>query len=207
MKREWTEDDFDAWLLGPSERTLLGNKAGASRLGFAVLLKFFQAQGRFPRMAQEIPGPAIEVVGEQVGIVMGRLIVSLFVGEAVALLAEADHPFVRLVIELIHGAPGSPKQTTCQRNLEAQRWREWRLSGRIRSAGANSFQPEHRGRCGASVAGSGRRTASRSGAFRDNSLNSQNRGDGTSSAGGKPRLGVMCPTATRCATRIRRGCR
>jgi TnpA family transposase len=68
MSREWTEADFDAWLLVSDKRVLLGNKSGASRLGFAVLLKFFQTQGRFPRMAQEISQPAIEFVAEQVGV-------------------------------------------------------------------------------------------------------------------------------------------
>ena len=34
---------------GQSDRALLGNKTGATRLGFAVLLKMFQAEGRFPQ--------------------------------------------------------------------------------------------------------------------------------------------------------------
>ena len=38
----------DRWMLRAADRTLLGNKGGATRLGFAVLLKLFQADGRFP---------------------------------------------------------------------------------------------------------------------------------------------------------------
>jgi hypothetical protein len=56
MKRDWSTEELAAqWSLLPSEKRLLGNKTGATRLGFAVLLKFFQAEGRFPRHAQEIP--------------------------------------------------------------------------------------------------------------------------------------------------------
>jgi hypothetical protein len=35
----------------------LANKTGATRLGFAVLLKFFETDGRFPMDAAEVPGP------------------------------------------------------------------------------------------------------------------------------------------------------
>ena len=56
------------WSLLPTEREFLGNKTGATRLGFAVLLKFFQAGGRFPRHAQEVPERAVEYVARQVGV-------------------------------------------------------------------------------------------------------------------------------------------
>lgn len=36
------------WTLSPDERELLGNKTGAIRLNFAILLKAFQFEGRFP---------------------------------------------------------------------------------------------------------------------------------------------------------------
>jgi hypothetical protein len=42
MKREWTDLEFADWTLLPSEAALLANKTGPTRLGFAVLLKFFQ---------------------------------------------------------------------------------------------------------------------------------------------------------------------
>jgi len=34
---------------------LLANKTGATRLGFSVLLKFFEVDGRFPEYAAEVP--------------------------------------------------------------------------------------------------------------------------------------------------------
>jgi hypothetical protein len=46
----------------------LGNKTGATRLGFAVLLKFFQQEGRFPVFKNEIPGAVISFVAPQVGV-------------------------------------------------------------------------------------------------------------------------------------------
>jgi hypothetical protein len=69
MKHDWSTEELAAqWSLLPTEREFLGNKTGATRLGFAVLLKFFQAGGRFPRHAQEVPERAVEYVARQVGV-------------------------------------------------------------------------------------------------------------------------------------------
>ena len=54
---------LSAWDLGQ-----LGNKTGATRLGFAVLLKFFQRAGRFPAFKNDIPGVVIAFVATQVGV-------------------------------------------------------------------------------------------------------------------------------------------
>lgn len=49
MKRLWSDEDLVAhFTLLPQDRQLLQNKTGATRLGFAVLLKCFQQEGRFP---------------------------------------------------------------------------------------------------------------------------------------------------------------
>jgi Domain of unknown function (DUF4158) len=42
------------------------NKSGATRLGFAVLLKFFELESRFPRHAGEAPPAAVAYFAEQV---------------------------------------------------------------------------------------------------------------------------------------------
>lgn len=47
---------------------LIGNKYGGTRLEFAVSLKFFQYQGRFPKGRQEINQEFIEYVVKQVGV-------------------------------------------------------------------------------------------------------------------------------------------
>ena len=45
MKRHWGIDELvEHWTLLPRETELLTNKTGATRLGFAVLLKFFQLE-------------------------------------------------------------------------------------------------------------------------------------------------------------------
>jgi len=58
----------DRWTLRAADRALLGNKSGATRLGFAVLLKLFQADGRFPRRAEDVPAIAVETVARQAGV-------------------------------------------------------------------------------------------------------------------------------------------
>jgi hypothetical protein len=68
MKHEWTDLEFADWTLLPSEAALLANKTGPTRLGFAVLLKFFQYAARFPLSMQEVPTTAIAYIARQVGV-------------------------------------------------------------------------------------------------------------------------------------------
>ena len=62
------EDLIVDWTLLPGEETLVGSKRGPARLGFAVLLKFFQREGRFPQRPQDVPPTAVAHVAAQVGI-------------------------------------------------------------------------------------------------------------------------------------------
>ncbi len=69
MKRQWeTEELVEHWTLDVEDRALLGNKTGATRLGFAVLLKFFRREGRFPQQKNEVPGIVITFLATQVGV-------------------------------------------------------------------------------------------------------------------------------------------
>lgn len=43
------EAPIAAWTLLDGDWELVGNKTGATRLGFGLLLKFFELEGRFPR--------------------------------------------------------------------------------------------------------------------------------------------------------------
>jgi len=45
---------------------LVGNKSGPTRLGFVLLLKFFDLEGRFPRHAGELPDVAVKYMAQQV---------------------------------------------------------------------------------------------------------------------------------------------
>lgn len=45
------EELIGSWTLLQDDRELLANKTGATRLGFAPLLKFFELEARFPGSA------------------------------------------------------------------------------------------------------------------------------------------------------------
>jgi hypothetical protein len=69
MKRQWTRDELaEHWALTPKELELLANKTGATRLGFAVLLKAFVFEGRFPRQKHDVPGVVMVHVANQVNV-------------------------------------------------------------------------------------------------------------------------------------------
>jgi hypothetical protein len=69
VRREWSPDQLaECWTLLEDDRRLLRNKSGASRLGFSLILKFFELDGRFPRHSGEVPPAAIEYVAAQVGV-------------------------------------------------------------------------------------------------------------------------------------------
>ncbi len=69
MKRLWTENDLaEQWTLHPDELALLANKTGHTRLGFAVLLRYFQQEGRFPQAKSDVPGAVIAYIARQVGV-------------------------------------------------------------------------------------------------------------------------------------------
>ncbi|HVB46112.1 MAG TPA: DUF4158 domain-containing protein [Streptosporangiaceae bacterium] len=54
------------WTVMDDERDLIGGKRGATRLGFALLLKFYTRHGRFPSGRSELPDEAVEFVAKQV---------------------------------------------------------------------------------------------------------------------------------------------
>ena len=55
-------------MLSAWDQAQLGNKTGATCLGFTVLLKFFQREARFPAYKNDIPGVVIAFVATQVGV-------------------------------------------------------------------------------------------------------------------------------------------
>ncbi len=67
MRREWEPEDLvGAWTLVADDWRLVGNKTGPTRLGFVLLLKFFELEGRFPRHGGELPPAAGAYVASQV---------------------------------------------------------------------------------------------------------------------------------------------
>jgi TnpA family transposase len=66
VKHYWsTEDILEHFILLPAELEFLGIKADHNRLGKALLLKFFQYEGRFPENIDEVPNLAITYVAQQ----------------------------------------------------------------------------------------------------------------------------------------------
>jgi TnpA family transposase len=66
MKRNWSTDEIiEHFTLLPTERQSLGVKEQHNLLGKALLLKFFQYEGRFPEEAWEIPDEIIAYIAQQ----------------------------------------------------------------------------------------------------------------------------------------------
>jgi Domain of unknown function (DUF4158) len=55
------------WTLLEDDQALVAGKQGATRLGFALVLKFFTRHGRFPSGRRELPAEAVDFVAHQVG--------------------------------------------------------------------------------------------------------------------------------------------
>ncbi|MFI0220752.1 DUF4158 domain-containing protein [Streptomyces lydicus] len=67
MRREWSPEDVVAcWTPVGSDWDLVANKSGPSRLGFVLMLKFFELEGRFPQFLEEFPPAAVDYVADVV---------------------------------------------------------------------------------------------------------------------------------------------
>src|SRR5712691_2980804 len=66
MKQDWKPDELAQHrTLSPDERELLGNKTGATRLSFAILLKAFQFDGRFPDRREDVASSVVVHLASQ----------------------------------------------------------------------------------------------------------------------------------------------
>jgi len=68
LKKSWTEEELlENYMLLPNERHLvLSKKTNANRLGFAVLLKYFQKEARFPSEKQDISKDIVQHLAHQI---------------------------------------------------------------------------------------------------------------------------------------------
>lgn len=67
VRQDWEPEDLiEVWTLLDDDEKRLRNKSGANRLGFALLLKFFEVEVRFPENVSEIPALAVAYVAQQV---------------------------------------------------------------------------------------------------------------------------------------------
>jgi TnpA family transposase len=75
MNQDWHPDELaQHWTLSAEERELLGNKTGATRLSFAVLLKSFQIDGRFPDAPEEVATSVVSHLSTQTGVPSGAFL-------------------------------------------------------------------------------------------------------------------------------------
>ena len=69
MKRRWTDDELlQYFTLHPNELLLLTSTTDHNRLGFAVLLKFFEREGYFPQNSSSIPTQVIGYIASQINV-------------------------------------------------------------------------------------------------------------------------------------------
>jgi Domain of unknown function (DUF4158) len=73
MARELDQDELiERWTLIGDDLERVASKRSAAKLGFALLLKFFAAHGRFPRGRSELPSAAVEFVAKQLRVLVRR---------------------------------------------------------------------------------------------------------------------------------------
>ncbi|MGC4858779.1 Tn3 family transposase [Micromonospora sp. DT41] len=73
MRREWELDDLIAsWTLVDADHELLVGKHDVPRLSCAVMVKFFEIEGRFPRHVGEVPPAAVDYLARQLGLTAGE---------------------------------------------------------------------------------------------------------------------------------------
>lgn len=70
MKRNWSQLELEEqFTLFPHEINLIMSKrTNANRLGFAILLKYFQQEARFPNDKQDIPTAVVQYVANQIDV-------------------------------------------------------------------------------------------------------------------------------------------
>lgn len=73
MQQHLTPQELaEHFTLLPQEQALLAHRRGINQLGIAVLLKYFQWEGRFPTATQEIPQAAVQHLAETLGVTADR---------------------------------------------------------------------------------------------------------------------------------------
>src|SRR2546423_3547633 len=68
MKQAWHPDELvQHWTLSADEQDLVSNNTGVTRWSCAVLLKYFQLEGRFPENWKNVPSCIVDYLARQVG--------------------------------------------------------------------------------------------------------------------------------------------
>ena len=68
MKQHWLPYELkELWSLSPEEQVLLAGRSASNRLGVAILLKFFQITGQFPKGRMDVPRQAVAHLANELG--------------------------------------------------------------------------------------------------------------------------------------------
>lgn len=137
MRREWEPEELIAcWTLIEDDWRLLANKRGATRLGFALLLKYFELEARFPRHAGEVPRAVVDYVAGQVKVAPEAFGDYSWSGRTI----EYHRAQVRKALGFREATVGDEDQlavwlaeAVCPVELSEDRWRE-AVSARCRAA-------------------------------------------------------------------------
>ncbi|MFJ4777941.1 DUF4158 domain-containing protein [Streptomyces sp. NPDC088762] len=82
VRQEWSPEELLAnWTLVDGDWDLVANKSGTTRLGFSLLLKFFELEGRFSDVLEEVPPAAVEYVADLVKVPATDFAKYLLVGQ------------------------------------------------------------------------------------------------------------------------------
>lgn len=66
LKQQWTEEELiEHFILLPPEKQLVETKNLETRLGFAILFKYFQQEARFPKSAEDVPSSVVKFIAKQ----------------------------------------------------------------------------------------------------------------------------------------------
>jgi TnpA family transposase len=122
MKRQWTNEELiEHFTLSPKELDLIGDsKTDHNLLGFAVLLKYFQYEGRFPSQKHDVPSIVIVHLAQQLGVVPEKIIPYDWEGRSIKAHRAAIRAFLH-----VHEATLSDEEAIiewlCQHVLAEQR--------------------------------------------------------------------------------------
>jgi hypothetical protein len=134
------------WTLLKDERELIAGKRRATRLGFALLLKFYARAGRFPRGRAELDDDAVAFVARQVGVPASDLGFYEWSGSTIEYhqaQIRRHLGFRECSVEDAGKLTGWLAASVCQAERRADRVRE-ELLARCR---AEQIEPPSAGRC------------------------------------------------------------
>ena len=111
MQTDWDLDELiSAWTLVEGDWDLIANKSGVTRLGFAVILKFYEIEGRFPAYPEEVPPAAVRYLGSLVQVDPGLFAKYSWAGRTIK--------YHRAQIRKVYG-------TRPPTEADEERWAQW----------------------------------------------------------------------------------